>query len=97
MSRPLASLSLDLDNLWSYMKIHGDPGWQTRPSYLDAVVPYVLDVLERERLRITFFVVGADAAETRNHAALCVFDVSRKQALLDTPARYLAEVMGNLS
>jgi peptidoglycan/xylan/chitin deacetylase (PgdA/CDA1 family) len=70
MSRPLASLSLDLDNLWSYMKIHGDPGWQTRPSYLDAVVPYVLDVLERERLRITFFVVGADAAETRNHAAL---------------------------
>lgn len=70
MSRPLASLSLDLDNLWSYLKIHGDPGWQARPSYLDAVVPYVLEVLERERLRITFFVVGADAAEPRNHAAL---------------------------
>ena len=26
-SKPLASISLDLDNLWSYMKIHGDAGW----------------------------------------------------------------------
>ena len=69
-ARPLASVSLDLDNLWSYMKIHGDPGWQSRPSYLDAFVPYVLEVLERERLSITFFIVGADAAQSRNHAAL---------------------------
>lgn len=69
-ARPLASVSLDLDNLWSYMKIHGDPGWQSRPSYLDAFVPYMLEVLERERLSITVFIVGADAAQTRNHAAL---------------------------
>jgi peptidoglycan-N-acetylglucosamine deacetylase len=26
-SKPIASLSLDLDNKWSYMKTHGDPGW----------------------------------------------------------------------
>ena len=25
---PLASVSLDLDNQWSYMKTHGDPAWQ---------------------------------------------------------------------
>ena len=25
-NKPLASLSLDLDNLWSYMKTHGDAG-----------------------------------------------------------------------
>ncbi len=68
--RPLASLSLDLDNLWSYLKIHGDPGWQSRPSYLDAFVPYMLEVLERERLAITFFIVGADAAEARNQDPL---------------------------
>ena len=26
--RRIASLSLDLDNLWSYLKIHGDSGWE---------------------------------------------------------------------
>ena len=69
-SRPLASVSLDLDNLWSYMKIRGDEGWRSRPSYLDTLVPYVLELLDRERLRITFFVVGADAAQASNHAPL---------------------------
>ena len=37
--KPLASLSLDLDNKWSYMKTHGDAGWEALPSYLDACVP----------------------------------------------------------
>jgi peptidoglycan/xylan/chitin deacetylase (PgdA/CDA1 family) len=69
-SKPLASLSLDLDNKWSYMKTHGDAGWETLPSYLDLVVPRVLDILKRRNLTITFFVVGQDAMEERNHAAL---------------------------
>ena len=29
--KPLASLSLDADNQWSYMKIHGDDGWELVP------------------------------------------------------------------
>ncbi|MEM6825606.1 MAG: polysaccharide deacetylase family protein [Pseudomonadota bacterium] len=70
MTRPLASLSLDLDNLWSYMKIHGDAGWEAFPSYLDLVVPRILGVLEAHSLRITVFVVGQDAALSRNHNAL---------------------------
>jgi hypothetical protein len=61
-STRLASVSLDLDNLWSYLKIHGDAGWEIRPSYLATFIPYALEVLEREQLQITFFVVGADAA-----------------------------------
>lgn len=69
MSRALASLSLDLDNLWSYLQIHGDPGWEERPSYLDLLVPRALDVLSRHGLRITFFVVGQDAALPENAAA----------------------------
>ena len=32
--KPLASLSLDLDNQWSYMKTHGDAGWEALPTYL---------------------------------------------------------------
>lgn len=66
----VASVSLDLDNLWSYLKIHGDAGWADRPTYLDTFVPYVLELLHRLDLRITFFVVGADAADPRNRAAL---------------------------
>ena len=70
MTKPLASVSLDLDNLWSYLKIHGNDAWKDRPSYLDVFVPYVLKVLDRLDLKITFFIVGMDAADERNHAAL---------------------------
>lgn len=65
-----ASLSLDLDNQWSYMKTHGDSGWESFPSYLDVVVPRILAMLEERNLKITFFIVGQDAALEKNHAAL---------------------------
>ncbi len=68
--KPIASLSLDLDNQWSYMKIHGDPGWESHPSYLDVVVPRALDFLWKRHLQITFFIVGQDAALEKNHKAL---------------------------
>ncbi len=70
MSKPLLSLSLDLDNQWSYMKIHGEEGWEKYPSYLDIFVPYVLKVLEELNLKITFFIVGQDAAFEKNHSML---------------------------
>ncbi|OGO19665.1 MAG: polysaccharide deacetylase [Chloroflexi bacterium RBG_16_48_8] len=66
----IASLSLDLDNQWSYMKTHGDPGWEPFPSYLDVVVPRVLSFLKERNLKITFFIVGQDAILEKNHAAL---------------------------
>jgi hypothetical protein len=69
-SRPQASVSLDADNLWSYMKIHGDERWTTRPSYMDRFVPYMLRVLERVGIKITVFIVGIDAAESANRDAL---------------------------
>jgi hypothetical protein len=68
--RSLASVSLDLDNQWSYMKTHGDAGWSSFPSYLDVVVPRVLEFLEQRKLTITFFIVGQDAALKRNERAL---------------------------
>ena len=69
-SKPLASLSLDLDNLWAYMKTHGDPDWEDFPSYLDVVVPRILAFLAERRLTITFFIVGQDAALAKNASAL---------------------------
>jgi peptidoglycan-N-acetylglucosamine deacetylase len=68
--KPKASLSLDLDNQWSYMKTHGDAGWETFPSYLDVLIPRVLDVLAKHKLTITFFIVGQDAALDKNGNAL---------------------------
>jgi peptidoglycan/xylan/chitin deacetylase (PgdA/CDA1 family) len=69
-NKPIASLSLDLDNLWSYIKTHGDAGWETFPSYLDIVVPRVLDFLEERGLTITFMIVGQDAALEKNFSAI---------------------------
>ncbi len=69
-NRPYASLSLDLDNQWSYMKTHGDPGWQSFPSYLDIAVPRILEFLRAHDLTITFFIVGQDAALERNAGPL---------------------------
>ena len=68
--RPLASVSLDLDNLWSYLKTHGDPGWESRPSYLSSFIPIALEQLAQLDLRITVFVVGVDAARAENREAL---------------------------
>lgn len=68
--RPFASLSLDLDNQWSYLKTHGNPEWQEFPSYFDIAVPRVLEFLAHRSLSITFFVVGQDAALDKNRSAL---------------------------
>ena len=65
-SKPLASLSLDLDNQWSYMKTHGDKDWETYPSYYEIFIPYILDLLRELDIKITFFIVGRDAAEEKN-------------------------------
>ncbi len=68
--RPYASVSLDLDNEWSYRKTRGDASWSEYPSYLDTVVPRALDALDRHGLRITWFIVGQDAEFPQNHATL---------------------------
>lgn len=68
--RKVASVSLDLDNLWSYMKTHGEKGWETYPSYLDWAVPRILDYLKNRDLKITFFIVGQDAALEQNREAM---------------------------
>lgn len=69
-NKPIASLSLDLDNLWSYMKTHGDAGWESFPSFLDIAVPRILDFLDKRGLKITFFIVGQDAALEKNGTSI---------------------------
>lgn len=68
--KPIASLSLDLDNKWSYMKTHGDAGWETFPTYLDVIVPRSLEFLRERNLNITYFIVGQDADLDKNFDAI---------------------------
>ena len=68
--KPIASLSLDLDNQWSYLKTHGNPAWEEYPTYLPAVVPRMLEVLDEVGMQLTLFVVGRDAAEPAHHDLL---------------------------
>lgn len=68
--KTIASLSLDLDNKWSYMKTHGDAGWETFPTYLDRIVPRSLAFLKERDLNITYFIVGQDAAREENTDAI---------------------------
>jgi len=68
--KAIASLSLDLDNQWSYMKIHGDEGWDQYPSYFDIFIPHILNVLDELDLKITFFIVGKDTESEDNRKYL---------------------------
>ena len=68
--KPIASISLDLDNQWSYMKIHGDEGWDKYPSYFDIFIPHILKVLDELDLKITFFIVGKDTENEENRKYL---------------------------
>ena len=65
-----ASISVDLDNLWSYLKTQGEAAWSTYPGYLEKITPRILSCFERLGLRATFFIVGRDAAMPRNREVL---------------------------
>ena len=65
-----ASISLDLDNKWAYLKTQGCANWSSFPSYLDKAVPRILDQLRTLDQLITFFVVGKDAEQKENQNAM---------------------------
>lgn len=65
-----SSLSIDLDNHWSYLKTHGDPSWAGFPSYLDRVVPLIREFATLLDVPLTAFVVGQDAELGENSGAM---------------------------
>ena len=68
--KPLANISLDLDNKWSYLKTQGSQAWQDFPTYLPYAVPRILNFLRERDLKITVFVIGQDAVLEKNRAAI---------------------------
>ena len=77
--KPHASLSLDLDNAWSYLKTRNDESWQGFPSYLDQVVPDALATMDRHGLALTVFIVGRDAALPGSRDAMALLGASRHE------------------
>ncbi len=63
ITMPLATVSVDLDNLWAYQRTHGDAAWLKLRSYLPIAVPRMLEAFERAGCRATVFIVGLDAAQ----------------------------------
>ncbi|MEN1678524.1 MAG: polysaccharide deacetylase family protein [Planctomycetota bacterium] len=70
MTKPTASLSLDLDNKWAYLRAHDDSAWQARPSYLPRVVERIDGFFADHGLRATVFVVGEDLARSEDRDAV---------------------------
>jgi len=68
--KQFASISLDLDNKWSYQRVHGNADWQRYESYIPLFTERFLQFCERKRLRTTVFLVGRDAAEPGHHSDL---------------------------
>lgn len=60
MSRPPATLSLDLENFWAHQRTRGDSRWRAFHSFLDVAVPRSLELLDRLGVKATVFVVGRD-------------------------------------
>jgi len=78
MSR-YVSLSVDLDNHWSYLKTHGNPSWEGYPTYLDRVVPLIREFADRMDVTLTVFVVGQDAELDKNADAMAMLGESRHE------------------
>jgi len=65
-----ATLSLDLDDRWAYLKARGTEGWESSPSYLPYFIPHYLRVCQEAGVPSTVFVVGRDAAKPELHEVL---------------------------
>ncbi|MEM9644637.1 MAG: polysaccharide deacetylase family protein [Planctomycetota bacterium] len=72
--RPQASLSLDLDNRWAYLRAAGRQDWADRDSYLPMAVTRITDMLVELNLPLTVFIVGRDLASSKDRDAIQDFD-----------------------
>ena len=61
----LATVSVDLDNLWCYQRSFGKANWQNYESFLHIAIPRLLRFLQERDITCTFFVVGKDAIAPR--------------------------------
>jgi hypothetical protein len=68
--RRRASVSVDLDDCWTYWRTRGRADWQDAPSFLPLAIERAMATLERHDLRATFFIIGRDAGRAELAASL---------------------------
>lgn len=73
-SKPIASLSLDFDNKWAYLRAAGRDDWMDRPGYLTMAADRIVDQLGEHGLPLTVFLVGRDLVEQGDCEAIRSFD-----------------------
>ncbi|MFO0921064.1 MAG: polysaccharide deacetylase family protein [Pirellulales bacterium] len=66
MFKPIANLSIDLDNKWAYLRTAQKPVWQEMPTYLGEVVPRIISHLALANMECTVFIVGRDLESASN-------------------------------
>lgn len=77
-SKPLASLSLDLDNKWAYLRAAGREDWESRPGYLSLAIERIVETLGEFDLPMTVFTVGRDLVKDEDcHAIQSLNRLSR--------------------
>lgn len=71
--KPIASLSLDLDNQWAYLRAAGKSDWCHCASYLPLVTERITELLGEFDLPVTVFLVGRDLVEQEDVDAIASF------------------------
>jgi len=72
-SRLPCTLSLDLDDAWTYLRAAGKPGWETTASVVSIVAERLLAMLRRFDVKFTLFVISRDLEDADKVAALRPF------------------------
>lgn len=67
------TLSLDLDDAWTYLRAAGRPGWETAPSLVPLVCERLLAWLAHWRVRATLFVITRDLEDPAKVEAIRPF------------------------
>ncbi|WP_044250970.1 polysaccharide deacetylase family protein [Rhodopirellula sp. SWK7] len=71
--RPPASLSLDLDNKWAYLRAAGREDWESSDSYFPLAISNIVDVLGPLGLPLTVFLVGRDLQRDEDVESIAKF------------------------
>jgi len=67
------TLSLDLDDAWTYLRAAGRPGWEQTRTVVPIVCERLLDTLTRWRVKFTLFVITRDLEDEQKVAAIRPF------------------------
>lgn len=70
MTRLRATLSLDLDDAWTYVRASGRSDWERTPSVIPLVCERLVPLMAGFGQRLSLFVVARDVEDERNRAAV---------------------------